>query len=55
MEASPNDHPNRAFILGNLGVGLYIRYQQTGNLRDLEAAIAGSKATVEATPENHPD
>ena len=46
-EATPEDHPDKAEWLNNLGVMLSSRYKRTGNLQDLEAA-------VEAKPEDHP-
>lgn len=51
----PEYHPGRAQRLINLQAYRGSRYQRTGNLQDLEAAIAISEATVEAIPEDHPN
>ncbi|KAF8430063.1 CHAT domain-containing protein [Tirmania nivea] len=50
LEATLEDHPDRAVRLNNLSSHLNSRYERTGNLQDLEAAI-----TVRATPEIHPE
>jgi len=50
---APQNHPERAEWLSILGIQLYTRYKRTGNLQDLEAAIAQSAAAVQATPEYH--
>ena len=50
-----SDHLDRAGRLNNLGNHFLCRYERSGNLQDLEAAIARSQAAVEATPEDHPD
>ncbi|KAF8418001.1 ankyrin repeat-containing domain protein, partial [Terfezia claveryi] len=55
VEATPEDHPDRAAMLNNLGTHLSRRYERTGNMQDLKAAIATVKAAVEATSEDHPD
>ena len=55
VEATPEDHPDKAAMLNNLGNMLIRRYERTGNLQDLEAAIVHAEAAVEATPEDHPD
>ncbi|KAK8058397.1 CHAT domain-containing protein [Apiospora phragmitis] len=39
VEATPEDHPNRAGWLNNLGNSLGDRYKRTGAMADLEEAI----------------
>ena len=41
--------------MNNLGLSLGRRYERTGNLQDLEAAIARTEAAARATPEGLPD
>src|SRR5258706_7037 len=55
VEATPEDHQNKARRLNNLGSMLFHRYERTGNIRDLVAAIVHAEAAVEATPEDHPN
>ena len=55
MSVLSEDRPARAALLGSLGKCLGRRYCRTGNLQDLEAAIAHLGAAVEATPEGHHD
>ncbi|RPB18035.1 hypothetical protein L211DRAFT_748680, partial [Terfezia boudieri ATCC MYA-4762] len=55
VEGTPEDHPDRAKWLNNLGSYFNHRYQRTGNLQDLEVAIARADAAIEATPEDHPN
>jgi len=55
VEATPESHPGRAVMLGQLAMYLSNRYERTGNLQDLETAIAQSEAAVEGTPEDHPN
>ena len=52
MEATPEDHPDKAARLNSFGAFLGRRYQQTGNLQDLEAAIMHAEAAVDGTPED---
>ena len=54
VQATPEDHPDRAGRLSNLGAHFSSRYERTGNMQDLEAAITRSEAAVQATPEDHP-
>ena len=39
MKATPEDHPDRAGLLKNLGNSLISRYERTGNFQDLHLAI----------------
>jgi len=54
LEATPKDHTNYVTVSTNLGLQLSHRYDRTGNLQDLEAAVAQSEAALEVTPEGHP-
>ena len=55
LEATPTDHPNHAMYLNNLGIALRVRFERSGALADLEAAIEAIRAAVEATPTDHPN
>ncbi|KDN63222.1 hypothetical protein CSUB01_12134 [Colletotrichum sublineola] len=55
VKATPEDHPDRAGGLDNLGSLLCNRYLRTGAMTDLEESIAVAQKAVEATPDNHPD
>ncbi|KAL4735583.1 CHAT domain-containing protein [Aspergillus similis] len=54
LTATPDGHSDRAGRLNNLSNRLLSRYEQTGDLRDLEAAIANANLAVAATPDNYP-
>ena len=49
---TPENHPDRALNLHNLGVKLYELFLKTKKLTDLEEAIRIGQAAVDATPEN---
>ena len=55
VEATPQDHPDRASCLNNLGNWLGRRFQRTGSMDDLNKAVNVSDMAVEATPQDHPD
>ncbi|KAF7174243.1 hypothetical protein CNMCM6106_008368 [Aspergillus hiratsukae] len=55
VNATPEDHPDRASCLNNLGLVLGERYSRTGEMADLEESIRGAQEAVNATPEDHPD
>ncbi len=55
VDATPEDHPNRANRLNNLEVGFSERYGRTGLINDLQESIHIKQAAVDATPEDHPD
>lgn len=46
VAATPADHPDRARGLSNLGISLRVRFERTGQLDDLTAAIDASRAAV---------
>ncbi|MGH3195967.1 MAG: CHAT domain-containing protein [Streptosporangiaceae bacterium] len=46
MAASPADHPGRAGHLSSLGGALQTRFEQTGDLADLDAAITAGRQAV---------
>jgi hypothetical protein len=53
--ATPDDHPDRAGRLSNLGNWLGSRHKRTGARADLEEAIGVARQAVAATPDDHPD
>jgi len=55
VKATPDDHPDRARWLNNLGSYLSSRFERTGVLEDLETAINCAETALEATPKGHPD
>ncbi|KAJ5662986.1 hypothetical protein N7507_003717 [Penicillium longicatenatum] len=52
-QATPEDHPDLAIYLNNLGNRLESRYERTGQIEDLEEAIRASRQAVQATPDDH--
>ncbi|KAK9311150.1 CHAT domain-containing protein [Lipomyces starkeyi] len=55
VDTTPDDHPDRARHLNNLGVHLSNRYSRTGAIVDLEEAIQVIRQAVDAILEDHPD
>jgi tetratricopeptide (TPR) repeat protein len=55
LEAAPADHPDRAVYLCNLAVALQARFERTGTLADLDAAVGHLRAAVAVTPADHPN
>ncbi|KAI8628835.1 CHAT domain-containing protein [Xylariaceae sp. FL1651] len=55
VNATPEDHPDRAAILNNLGNWLGTRFDRTGSIDDLNRAVDVVDEAVNATPEDHPD
>ncbi|SPJ80269.1 uncharacterized protein FTOL_08661 [Fusarium torulosum] len=55
IELTPDDHPDLAGWLSNLGNQLCHRYEQTGETKDLEEAIEIARQAVELTPDDHLD
>ncbi|RYP48546.1 hypothetical protein DL768_005585 [Monosporascus sp. mg162] len=55
VDATPQDHPNRAAIMNNLGSGLGKRFDRTGSMDELNRSIDVTTMAVEATPEDQPD
>jgi hypothetical protein len=51
VAASPGDTDYRS----NFSVALFIRFEQTGDRADLDAAIDASRQAVAATPAGHPN
>ena len=61
VQATPADHPDLAVrldslvsMLGSLGKKLVYRYDRTGRIEDLEAAITNIELAMQATPSDHP-
>ncbi|CAN9280672.1 unnamed protein product [Alternaria alternata] len=55
VNATPEDHPDRAEMLDNLGSYLSNRYSRIGATSDLEEVIQLARQAVDITPEDHPD
>ena len=55
VDATPEDHPNRAATLGKLGNWLGARFQRTGSMDDLNRTIDVANIVVDATPQDHPN
>ena len=55
VESTPDDHPDRAMYLNNLGSALQSRFERTGSMDDLDRAIVTNEQAVESTPDDHPD
>jgi hypothetical protein len=55
VQATPDDHPDRAAMLSNLGLALQTRFGRTGQQGDLDEAVAVGRQAVQATPVDHPD
>jgi tetratricopeptide (TPR) repeat protein len=55
VKVTPDDHPDLAAWLNNLGTMLKGRYQRTGAMDDLEEAIRVTRQAVKVTPDDHPD
>jgi len=55
VDVTPEDHPDLAERLNNLGNRLESRYERTGKVEDLEEAIRVARQAVDVTPKDHPD
>ncbi|KAK0729584.1 CHAT domain-containing protein [Lasiosphaeris hirsuta] len=55
VDATPQDHPDRAGYLNNLGNRLGTRFGRTGSIDDLNRAVDVTSMAVDATPQDHPD
>jgi tetratricopeptide (TPR) repeat protein len=55
VDATPEDHPDRAAMLDNLGSYLSNRYSRIGATGDLEEVIQIARQAVDITPKDHPD
>ena len=54
LNATPADGPDRPVMLSNLGVLLQRRFELTGELANLDAAIDAEQAAVAAIPPSDP-
>ncbi|KAH6886945.1 CHAT domain-containing protein [Thelonectria olida] len=54
LDEWPNDHPDRADLLHDLGNRLSLKYNETQALSDLEEAIQIGYEALGALPEDHP-
>ena len=55
VKATPQDHPDRAARLNNLGNWLSIRFERTDSVDDLNRAVEVADLAVKATLQDHPD
>ena len=55
VASTPDDHPDRAGRLNNLGIALQSRFERTGSMDDLDRAITTNEQAVASTPDDHPD
>jgi tetratricopeptide (TPR) repeat protein len=55
IESAPDDHPEHAICLSNLGSALVRRFERTGSMDDLDRAIVTNEQAVESTPDDHPE
>lgn len=54
VDMTPDDHPDRAARLVNLGTKLQYRYNHTRLRSDIEEAIRVTQRALDSTSENHP-
>jgi len=54
VDAIPPGHPDRRGYLSNLSLVLRLRFERTGALADLDAAVEASRAAADATPAADP-
>jgi tetratricopeptide (TPR) repeat protein len=52
LDATPADHPGRALFLSNLAIALTTRFERTGALADLDAAIQNLRAAVDTAADD---
>ncbi|KAH8747717.1 CHAT domain-containing protein [Diaporthe sp. PMI_573] len=55
VDATPQDYPDRASRLNNLGTQLGRRFEWTGSMDDLDRAVDVVEMAVDTTPQDHPD
>jgi hypothetical protein len=55
VKSTPQDHPDRASQLNNLGHWLRTRFQQTSSMDDLNRAVDDADMAVNSTAQDHPD
>ncbi|KAK6356066.1 hypothetical protein TWF718_000440 [Orbilia javanica] len=55
VNATPQNHPNRAGRLNNLGSRLGTRFDRTGSINDLNRAVEAADMAINATPQDHPN
>ncbi|KAH7018869.1 CHAT domain-containing protein [Ilyonectria destructans] len=55
VDSIPNDHPDRAARLHNLGVSLHDRYVRVGDMEDLDEGIQAIGQANQAVPDGHAD
>ena len=55
VDATPQDHPNRAELLNNFRRCLDIRFRRTGSIDDLDRLIDVTSTALHTIPQDHPD
>ena len=51
----PLDHPNCSYALSNLGIVLFVHFNQSGRIEDLEEATTYHHEALTLRPLGHPD
>jgi tetratricopeptide (TPR) repeat protein len=54
LNMRPPGHPDRSFSLCSIGIALSTRYEQLGDMKDLEKAIASHQQALDLDPPGHP-
>lgn len=55
VESIPDDHPDRAEFLNNLGNAVQRRFERMGSMDNLDGTTATNEQAIESIPDNHPD
>ena len=55
VKLTPHDHPDRAMYLSYLSNALHSRFEQTGSIDDVNAAVEANEEAVKSTPHDHPN
>jgi len=55
VNITPQDHPDLAMYLNNLGYKLETRFEKTGRMEDLEESIRRAQQAGDIMPQDHPD
>ncbi|PQE09967.1 Tetratricopeptide-like helical protein [Rutstroemia sp. NJR-2017a BVV2] len=55
VRLTPDNHPERAYRLHNLGLGYRDRYLSRGTEADLDTAVQQLRESIKLTPDNDPE
>src|SRR5947207_13986475 len=50
---TPDDHPNMAMCANTLGNGLWLRFERTGSMEDVNESIEIGRKAMALTPDDH--